>query len=129
MNKIYKAAWMYAALTLVVCVFQIGMILGAPLGHLTMGARWNGVLPLEGRIASAASMVLLTCLALVVLARAGIVKTALPSWAIWIVVGFTVVAVIQHLATPSATERALWLPQILVMLFCAVIVARGPSVP
>jgi hypothetical protein len=105
------------------------MILGAPWGHLTMGGRWDGVLPPEGRIASALSMVLLTCLALVVLARAGIVQTALPSWAIWVVVGFMVVAVIQHVITPSAAERALWLPQISVMLICAVIVARGRSIP
>lgn len=114
----------YVALTGVVCVFHLALILGAPLGHLTMGGRWAGALPLEGRITSAVSIVILTGLAVVVLARAGVVALRLPDWAIWAVVAYLAVGVALHVATPSAAERALWLPQIAAMLACAVMVAR-----
>jgi len=123
------AAWVYLALTVVVCVFHASVMLGAPWGHLTMGGRWDGVLPPEGRVASLVSLGLLAGLAAVVLARAGIVAWGLPFWAIWGVVGMLCVGVIQHIATPSAAERALWLPQILLMLVCAGIVAVSPAIP
>ena len=58
-----RAAWIYAALTAVVCTFHLAVILGAPLGHLTMGGRWEGALPVEGRIGSALSMLLLAAMA------------------------------------------------------------------
>lgn len=120
-----KAAWIYAALTGVVCAFHLALILGASLGHLTMGGRWPGVLPLEGRVTSAVSIVILAGLAVVVLARAGVLRLKLPTWAIWVVAGYLALGVALHVATPSAAERALWLPQILVMLVCAVHVAKS----
>ncbi len=120
-----RAAWLYAALTAVVCTFHLAIIFGAPFGHLTMGGRWSGALPIEGRFLSAASAMLLAVMALVVLARARLIAWVLPCWAIWVVVGFQALAVVEHVATPSAAERALWLPQILVALVCAVVVARS----
>ena len=119
-----RAAWIYAGLTVVVVAFHLSLILGAPLGHLTMGGRWQRALPAEGRMVSAVSMLLLTALALVVLARAGVLRWQLPRWAIWGVVAYMGLAVVVHVITPSAPERALWLPQIAVMLVCAVVVAR-----
>ena len=107
-----------------VCAFHLAIILGAPLGHLTMGGRWSGTLPAEARALSALAMVLLAGMAAVVLARAGILRWAPPRWAIWGVVAYLIVGVAAHIATPSAAERTLWLPQILVMLVCAVVVAR-----
>jgi len=118
------AAWIFAALTAVVVAFHLSGILGAPVGHLTMGGRWPGVLPLEGRIAAGLSAVLMVSLALVVLGRAGILPVRPSRLAIWLVVGLMGLSVVMHLATPSAAERALWLPQILVMLACALVVAR-----
>ena len=119
-----RAAWIYAALTAVVCTFHLAVILGAPLGHLTMGGRLEGALPVEGRIGSALSMLLLAAMAGVVMARAGLLRWRVPGWAIWGVVVLLGVSVVMHLLTPSAAERALWLPQILVMLACAVTVAK-----
>ena len=119
-----RAAWIYAALTAVVCAFHLAVILGAPWGQLTMGGRWDGALPWQGRVVSALSMSLLAGLAVVVLARAGVLRLRLPGWAIWVVMAILGVAVVEHLLTPSAAERDLWLPQILVMLVCAVVVAR-----
>lgn len=123
------AAWIYVAATGLVVVFHLAVILGAPVGHLTMGGRWRGALPPVGRLAAALSASLLTGLALVVLARAGVIGLDLPGWSIWAVVGVTALSVLAHIATPSAAERALWLPVILVMLASVLVVALGDQLP
>jgi len=101
------------------------MAAGAPWGHLTMGGAWPGVLPVAGRVVAVANAALLAGLAVAVLARAGVLPLRVPRWAVWAIVGFLCVSVFVHIITPSAAERALWLPQILAMLVCAFVVARS----
>ena len=120
-----RAAWVYLALTAVVVSFHLAMAAGAPWGHLTMGGQWPGAFPGPLRIVAVANAALLAVLAVVVLGRAGVLAIAVPKWAVWGVVGFLGLGVFVHIITPSAAERALWLPQLLVMLVCAVVVARG----
>ncbi len=120
-----RAAWIYAGLTAVVVCFHLGVVLGMPWGHLTMGGRWPGVLPQAGRIMAATNSVVLSALAVLMLSRAGVLALPAPGWAIWGIVAFLGLSVVMHVLTPSAAERALWLPQIVVMLVCAVVVARG----
>lgn len=119
-----RAAWVYAGLTAVVCAFHLGVAAGMPWGHLTMGGQWPGVLPAAARAMAVVNAGVLAALALLVLARAGVVALPAPGWAIWGIVVFLGVSVVLHILTPSAAERALWLPQIVVMLICAVVVAR-----
>jgi hypothetical protein len=120
-----RAAWVYAALTAVLCCFHLAMAAGAPWGHLTMGGQWPGVFEAPQRVIAVVNAMLLAGIAVVVLARAGVLAVRLPRWAIWVVVFYLVLAVFVHIITPSAAERALWLPVILVMLASAVVVARG----
>ncbi len=120
-----RAAWIYLALTVVVCCFHLAMAAGAPWGHLTMGGQWPGVFPGPLRIVAVVNAALLAGLAVIVLGRAGVVAVAVPGWAVWGVVAFLGLGVFVHIITPSAAERAVWLPQLLVMLVCAVVVARG----
>lgn len=124
-----RAAVLYAALTAGVVAFQLALVLGAPLGHLTMGGRWPGVLPTEGRITAGLSALLLTSMAMVVLGRAGLLAVRPSTMAIWLVVALQGLGVVAHVMTPSAAERALWLPVILVLLACALVVARRSHSP
>lgn len=119
-----RAAWVYAALTVVVCCFHLAMAAGAPWGHLTMGGQWPGVFPAPLRFVAVVNAVLLAGLAAVILGRAGILAVPVPRWAVWGVVVFLTLGVFVHVVTPSAAERALWLPQLLVMLICALVVAQ-----
>ena len=121
------AALLYMGLTAIVVTFHLAMLLGAPWGHLTMGGRWPGVLPLEWRWLSVLSALILVGIAYVVAASAGLVTTRPPRWVIHVVLLYMGLAVAVHVATPSVAERALWLPQILVMLACAVRVAFARS--
>lgn len=120
------AALFYGLLAGGVVVFHLAMIVGAPWGYLTMGGRWPGRLPVPARLLPLASATLIVILAVIVLARAGII--AGPGWAgsgaaIGAALALSVVAVIANAATPSPLERRLWLPVTLLMLGAAVIVA------
>ena len=117
-------------LTGVVVAFQLALVAGAPWGELTMGGAFPGRLPPRMRIAALGSAVLLAAFGAIVAARAGL---ALPRWErasrrlIWAVVAYAVVGVVLNAATPSAGERAVWLPVALVLAACALVVARATA--
>jgi hypothetical protein len=120
------AAQVYALLAGVVILFQMAVILGAPWGHLTQGGFHPGVLPLQQRVMAVASVVLMAGMAFVMLSHAGVLTR--KGWtrvAIWGVVVMAVLGAVMNLATPSAPERMIWAPVTLVMLVCAVLVARA----
>lgn len=114
-DGVRAAAGLFAALSLVLGLFHVAAICGAPVGHLTMGRRWPGVLPPAVRLLSALSMGTMLLLAVVVLSRAGVVHLPMPSWCMQAVLGYLALAVLMHLATPSPGERKLWLPVILAL--------------
>ena len=124
------AAVIYLALTAVVVAFQLALAAGAPWGELTMGGAYPGRLPPRMRGVAVASAALLTGMAGVVAARAGL---ALPRWRrpahrlIWGVVAYAVLGVALNAATPSARERVLWLPVCIALAVCALVVARSPA--
>ena len=126
MNKERLSALIYGIVSLGVIAFQIALAASAPLGAYAMGGAFPGQFPPELRVAAVVQAVILALLALVVLARAGIV---LPKWSrasrwlIWVVVVFSTISLVLNTITPSAGERAIWVPVALVMLICSVIVA------
>lgn len=125
------AAKVFLALTVLIVAFQLALAAGAPWGELTMGGAFPGQLPLRMRAAALVSAALLMGLGAIVTARSGL---ALATWhrtsrrLIWGVVAYTVVGVILNAATPSARERALWLPVVIALAVCAVIVARSAPI-
>lgn len=122
------AARVYVALTSVVVAFQLALACGAPWGAFTMGGAFPGTLPTQMRIAAFVSALLLTAFGAIVAARA---RLWLPAWRrharwlIWIVLAYAVIGVVLNSITPSAGERALWLPVAIVLATCAFVVARA----
>jgi hypothetical protein len=115
-NPIRKAAaWVFLAGIAMLAVFHLCLIAGAPWGHLTMGGRWEGALPLAGRAISALSVLILSWLGFVVAGAAGLRLSLPPTWAKGAVLVYFALAILAHIVTPSAPERALWLPVILAM--------------
>jgi hypothetical protein len=125
--RVAAAAKLYVALSAVVVAFQLALAAGAPWGELTMGGAVRGQLPPPMRLAAVGSAVVLLAFSAVVAARAGL---ALARWRrvsrrlIWVVVVYTLVGVVLNAVTPSARERALWLPVTLALAGCALVVAR-----
>ena len=128
MNKSRSAALVYGVVSIGVIAFQLALAAGAPWGAYAMGGAFPGQFPPELRVAAVVQAVILALLALVVLARAGI---ALPKWSrasrrwIWVVVVFSAISLVLNIITPSAGERATWVPVALLMLVSSVVVAMG----
>ena len=131
MKKSHLAAYIYTTVSVGVIAFQVALAAGAPWGAYAMGGAFPGQFPPELRLAAVVQAVILALLALVVLARAGI---ALPKWSrasrwmIWVVVAFSVISLVLNTITPSAGERAIWVPVVLIMLVSSLIVAMGKPV-
>ncbi len=105
----------YAIAAALPLAMQLGLILGAPWGRLTLGGRWPGVLPLAVRPFAGLAALLLFWLITVVLDRAGLIAFGYPDWMIWPALALTILTTIANLATPSRPERMLWGPVTLIM--------------
>lgn len=122
------AAHVFAVLAVLVAAFQVALAAGAPWGRLTWGGKFAGQLPGYMRGVAVVSMALVMLFAGIVLVRAGVIW---PSWqplsraVIWGVVMYCALGVIVNAATPSRSERMLWLPVVSAMLVCSLVVALG----
>ena len=128
MFEITTAAYIFGFLTAIVMLFQLALALGAPWGEMAMGGKFPGRFPPMLRISAIAQILLLCFAALVVLTRAGLVLEnyfVFSKSAIWFVVALCVVSAILNTITPSKKERMLWSPVTIILVICAVVVARS----
>lgn len=107
------AATMAAGLLTLVAAFQAALAGGAPWGDMSYGGRADtvgGVLPRSHRVMSAASVVLLSFAAWIVLARAGLVTSGplgdgFLRVAVWVVFAFLVINTATNATSTNAVER------------------------
>ena len=121
-SLIAPAALAYAALAALPACFQVALAAGAPWGRLTLGGAHPGRLPRHLRRGAAIQAMLLASMALVMLARGGVVALAIAPWAGWLALGFTVLSAVASLITPSRPERRVWAPVMLGLCLCGAIV-------
>jgi hypothetical protein len=125
------AAIIYANVVLGVVAFQIALAAGAPWGAYAMGGASPGQFPPALRIAAIIQAALLIGMAAVILARAGLILPGwwqqVSHWLVWIVVALTAVSLVLNFITPSAGERAIWVPILLLLLISSLIVAFSSS--
>jgi hypothetical protein len=120
------AAIVFAGWIAAVALFQLALAAGAPWGEYAMGGAFPGAFPPAMRLAALVQVPILGVVALVVLARAGLV---LPGWArisrvlVWVVVGLLAVSVVLNLITPSYLERLIWAPVALLLFLASLRVA------
>lgn len=139
MNKVEGAATMditrvaaiiYAILMAGVVAFQIALAAGASWGAYAMGGASPGQLPPAMRAGAMIQAVLLAGMAVVILARAGLILPGwwrVSLWLVWIVVAITAISLVLNLISPSAGERAIWLPTLSLLLISSLIVAFSSS--
>jgi len=124
------AAIVYGTVTLGVAGFQIALAAGAPWGAYAMGGAYPGKFPRKMRVAAIIQALLLTGMAAVVLARAGLLLPEwfqVSRWLIWIVASIMVLGLVLNLITPSAKEKNIWAPVVSLQLICClVVVFTGP---
>ena len=119
-------AVVFALVTGMVVAFQVALALGAPWGAYAMGGAFPGRMPRPLRVAALIQAALLTALAIIVLADAGVLDLALIddlSWLVWVPVVVSGIAVVLNASTRSAGERRIWLPVAVVLLLSSLGVA------
>ena len=127
-NPIGKiAALIAAALFAGLVLFQLALAFGAPWGR----AAYGGFVEQPGtelRVESAIATIVWSVAGLTVLKRAGFaVWTPVPRRAVpvvvWAVVGLTALGIAPNVISPSALERAIWLPVVVAMTALTLTVA------
>ncbi len=123
------AAIIMAIVQILVALFQLALVLGAPMGEYAFGGQNVGKLPNQLRVSSAVSFVVLLAIAGHYLAQAGVFTLLLPadlnSIANWVLVGFNVLGLIMNGISRRQKERKMWVPVLLLSVVLAVIVALG----
>lgn len=108
-------------------LFQLAIVLGAPLGEYSYGGQNPGKLPTRFRVTSVISMLLMLALSGHYLAQTAVVTPILDeggnSIVNWVLVGFAALAALMNNITRSQKEKRLWGGTTLAMLLSAIIVA------
>ena len=108
-------------------LFQIAILLGAPLGEYSYGGQNPGVLRLPYRVASAVSALVLFAIAGHYLAQLGVFTPLLDESgndiANWGFAAFAALNAIANNVTKSQKEKRLWGGTTVAMLLAAIIVA------
>ncbi|GAA1564246.1 hypothetical protein GCM10009789_16870 [Kribbella sancticallisti] len=120
---------MAAAVGLIgVSLFQVAIVLGAPVGRASWGGTHVGQLPAGLRIASAVAVFFWIGAALVVLRRGGWGLLAVPEglarWGTWALFGLLLLSALLNVASSSAWERFFWAPYVLALAVLCFLTAR-----
>jgi len=112
---------------LATALFQLALVLGAPMGEYAYGGQIPGKLPIQYRVSSAVSFVLLLAISGHYLAQMGVVPKLLSpelnQWVNWGLIGFAAAAAVMNNITKSAKEKRLWGSTTIAMLIAAIVVA------
>jgi hypothetical protein len=120
----------FAVLSSIVAVFQLALAAGAPWGDLTLGGQFPGTLPTGMRVAACVQAGVLMALAVLVLARSGLLFPSMfrvSRWLVWVAVLVCLLSLSLNLTTGTKWERRFWVPVLFGMVVSSVIVALSPS--
>jgi hypothetical protein len=121
------AALLLTVLLALLAVFQIALILGAPIGHFAWGGQ-HRVLPARLRVGSAVGIVIYIAIALVALDRAGTIDvfpTAFSAVAMWVVFAYFVLGIGLNAISRSKPERFTMVPVTIVLAVLSLLVTLG----
>ena len=113
--------------SLAIALFQLAIVLGAPVGEYAYGGQHEGVLPTRFRIASVVSILVMLAIAGHYLAQIGVFSPVLDqdgnAIANWGFVGFFALPALMNNITKSEKEKRVFGSITLAMLLSAILVA------
>ena len=112
-------AYLFVSLAGITILFQLALISGAPLGHLTQGRTQKGPLPTAARAFALLSIIMLLLMSGAILSAAGL-WPFWADWTGWLTVAILGLGVLLNGITPSQAEKRLWLPVSTLMFFAAI---------
>ena len=118
------------ALTVVLvllALFQLALILGAPLGRYAWGGQ-HRVLPVRLRVGSAVSILIYALIALIAWDRVGAIELfgePFAEIAMWVIFGYFVLGIFMNAASRSKPERFTMVPVAVVLAVLSFFIAMG----
>ena len=122
------SAYVFIGLSVLVGLFQIALIFGAPLGEYTLGGKFPGKLPGKLRIAAAVQIVILGVFVFFAVSKAGVALSEYYSAArigIWFTAAFFLFGTAANLSSESRKERLVMGPANIIACICTLILALG----
>ncbi|HWI31769.1 MAG TPA: hypothetical protein VNT50_09775 [Microbacterium sp.] len=114
------------AILAALAILQLCVAFGAPLGHFVWGGR-HRVLPARLRVGSVVSIVLYAFIALVLLARAGLVEVLGDGPFVvvttWVIFGYFTLGIVANAISRSKPERYTMTPVCAVLAACTLVIA------
>jgi hypothetical protein len=117
-------------MVLAIAAVQVAMAAGAPWGGIAWGGREVGILGGDPRVASAVAAIILAWMALVMLARGGVIRAEgpVPSRHLgvenWAIAGLMAIDTAGNLASGNLFEQLVVAPMTAALTLLAVILAR-----
>ena len=119
------AAGVVAATLLgLLCVFQVALASGAPLGRYAWGGQ-HRVLPTPLRIGSGVSVLVYVAMAVVALGAADLIAWSPPGALVWVVFAVLALGIVMNAISRSKPERLVMTPLVTVLAACFLILALG----
>jgi hypothetical protein len=119
-------AKIYIVLTILIVLFQLALVLGAPFGEYTMGGKFPGKLSYKMRIIAFIQIVILILFASVIIVKAGLSLEKyynIGRIGIWFVVAFFILGSIVNLSSPSRKEKLVMGPANIIALIITFLIA------
>lgn len=108
-------------------VFQLALILGAPIGRFAWGGQ-HRVLPAKLRVGSAVAIVIYAVIGTLALDRASVIDVVpdlVSSVGMWVAFGYFVLGIPLNAVSRSKAERFTMTPVVAILAILSLLVARG----
>jgi len=108
------------------CIFQIALIFGAPIGHFAWGGQ-HRVLPRNLRIGSLFSVAIYIGIAACIISKSGVYQVIpqglVLNILVWTIFAYLLLGIFMNAASRSKPERYVMTPTALILAVCVFIVA------
>ena len=122
------AAIAFTVISGLLAVFQLSLILGAPLGRFAWGGQ-NDVLPSRLRRGSIIAIILYAAFSVIVLTKSAVITVAVLQPVVgllaWMLVVYLVIGVVMNLLSRSLSERLVMTPVAAILVILGLLVAVG----
>ncbi len=129
MNIAYVSTWIVIVAMAAVGLFQLALILGAPMGEYAFGGQNPGKLPVKFRAMSGFTLLVYVAIIGHMLAQLGALPRLLPDdlnrAANWALFGLNLLSLLMNSISRSKKERDMWVPVALMLSVASFFVALG----
>ena len=129
MNIAYVSTWIVILAMAAVGLFQLALILGAPMGEYAFGGQNPAKLPVKFRAMSGVTLLVYVAIIGHMLAQLGALPRLLPDdlnrAANWALFGLNLLSLVMNSISRSKKERDMWVPVALMLSVASFFVALG----